>query len=68
MAKVNKTCVVFGYFKSKDLSDDTHYNIFESAEIGKRCTYKTANDFIIAIKELHRRNSTNWAITNVVIG
>lgn len=59
-----KTCVVKGFFEVGG-SEGT---IFEVGVFGPDCKYLTAKDFIDTVTDMHRKFSTNWNITDVVIG
>lgn len=61
-----KTVVVFVQFKGSQHHDwkaVTEFDVF-----GEGLPYETAKDFIKAVKDLHRKHSYEFTITNVVIG
>lgn len=62
-----KTCVVLLEFQTAQ-----HYDwepVVENSCFGEdHPHYKTANDFVNAVKDLHKKHSYKYKITNVIIG
>ena len=61
-----KSVIVLLKFKSS-LNADWMF-VTENAEFGDELPYKSANQFVNAIKDMHRKHSFTYKILNVVIG
>lgn len=61
-----KTVVVILEFQSQQHFDWA--NVTENSVFGEGTNYPTANDFINAVKDLHKKHSYKYKINNVIIG
>lgn len=62
--RIPKTCVIMGTFWKSGLDVN---NMFESATFGPNENYKTANDFIVEVRNNFRKQGYTLNITNLVI-
>lgn len=60
-----KTVVVILEFQSQPHFDWAH--VTENSVFGEGTNYPTANDFINAVKDLHKKHSYKYKINNVII-
>lgn len=62
-----KTVCVFVTFKDKSPFAEAKKTV-ASAVFGPEMYYDSAHDFIKSVIDLHKAHSSEWEITNVVIG
>lgn len=61
-----KTVVVLLQFKTGQHYDWT--DVAENTVFGEGTPYATANDFLNAVKDMHKKHSFAYKIKNVIIG